>query len=94
MDSIHLNEDEKHYIKGILSMNRYDAVWMELSCFVPCAILVVLGMINDSYAALGSGLLVYFLFQMRNHFSQARHLSTLQSIFLKLKETQESSTRP
>ncbi len=69
-----------------MATGRYEAMWFELSCLIPCAIIVILGLINDSYVAMGSGLIVYLLFQFRTIAYQTKQLPRLQAIFAKLEK--------
>ena len=85
--------EEKQYIAKVMSAGKYDILWYELSCLVPCTVILVLGMINGSYTAIAAGLIVYLLFQARNLHYQSQRLPVLQSIFSKLaKEDEESPT--
>ena len=78
-----LNPEEKAFIMRIMSAKKYDTLWYELACLVPCTIIIVLGMINDSYIAIALGLVTYLLFRMRSIHDSVSTLPVLQSILTK-----------
>jgi hypothetical protein len=59
-------------------------LWHDLSCLIPCTVIVILGVINNSYTAIGTGLFVYLLFWLRSTLYQMKQLPMLISILSKL----------
>ena len=82
-----LTEEERRLVQRIKLADKWENLWWDLSCLVPCFILVGVGIWNNSLALAFTGLGVYLVFRMRADVHQAKHIPVFKSLCEKVEQT-------
>jgi hypothetical protein len=82
-----LTEEERRLLQKVKLADKWETLWWELSCVIPCFILVGVGIWNDSLALAFTGLGVFLFFRLRADVYHARQIPVFKSLCEKFEQT-------
>jgi hypothetical protein len=87
-----LTKEEEKILNRIESTGRWEYLFHDLAYFVPCAIIIFLGVVYKSFIAVFIGLITYAILRLWTSIMQSKQLPLLKSGIEKLKRCQQVNT--